>query len=109
MYTFAVTLLLGLALFKIVDLVEDLVPGLAKLHNALTVALGVVGVVALDYSLFEGFGVDVREAWMGTLLTGIVVAGTSSVWRTALHWLGAPEDDHPESGRPRRPLVSKAA
>ncbi len=57
MYTFAVTLLLGLALFKIVDLVEDLVPGLAKLHNAVTVALGVVGVLALDYSLFEGFEV----------------------------------------------------
>ena len=109
MYTFAVTLLLGLALFKIVDLVEDLVPGLAKLHNAVTMALGVVGVYALDYSLFEGFGVSLREAWMGTLFTGLVVAGTTSVWRAVFHWLGTAEGEEPEARHQASPFVGKAA
>lgn len=109
MYTFTVTVLLGLALLTLVDALVDLAPGLSRARGLVAIGLAVVGVFALDYSLFEGFGVGLRETWMGTLLTGVVVAGTSSVWRAAFHWLGAPEGDHPESGRPRRGLVSKAA
>lgn len=95
MYTFAVTLLLGLALFKIVDLLEDFVPDVTKLHSAVTAALAVAGVWALDWSLFEGFAIGVREAWMGILMTGLVVAGTTSVWRALFHWLGSSEGEEP--------------
>ncbi len=109
MYTFTITVLLGLALLTLVDALVDVAPGLSRGRGLATIALAVAGAFALGYSLFEGFGVGLRETWMGTLFTGIVVAGTASMWRAVFHWLGTPEDDQPESGRPRRPLVSKAA
>ena len=109
MYTFTVTVLLGLALLTLIDALVDLAPGLARARGLAAIVLAVAGAFALGYSLFEGFGVALRESWMGTLLTGVVVAGTASVWRAVFHWLGTPEGDQPESGRPRRPLVSKAA
>jgi hypothetical protein len=108
MYTLAVTVLLGLALFKIVDVVEDLVPGLSKLHDAVTVLLAIVGAFALDYSLFDGFGVHLRGDWMGTLFTGVIVAGTTSVWRAMFHWLGTPEGEDPAVRHQGR-IISRAA
>ena len=74
MYTLAVTVLLGLAVLTVVDAFADLVPGLSPRRGVLSLALAVVGAFALDYSMFEGFGVALRESWMGTLLTGFVVA-----------------------------------
>ncbi|MDP9071760.1 MAG: hypothetical protein M3N68_10900 [Actinomycetota bacterium] len=109
MYTFAVTVLLGLALFKIVDVIEDLVPGLAKLHDAVTVVLAIAGAFALDYSLFEGFGVGLREGWMGTLFTGVILAGTTSVWRALFHWLGTSEGEEPEVRHQGNRVISRAA
>src|SRR5207248_7762355 len=55
MYTFAVVALLGLAVLKIADLLEDFVPGLSRIHALLTYALAVAAAVALDYSMFKGF------------------------------------------------------
>jgi hypothetical protein len=108
METFAVTVLLGLAVLPVVDALVDLAPGLTRRDGIVTIALAVAGVFALDYSLFEGFGVDLREAWIGTLLTGLAVAGVAGVWRAILGWLGAPEGKEPE-GRASRRLVTKAA
>lgn len=109
MYTFAVTLLLGLALFKLVDVLEDLAPDTTKLHGLVTLGLAVAGAFAIDYSLFEGWNVALREDWMGTLLTGVTIAGATSVWRAAFHWLGSSEGEEPavrhQHGRP----VSRAA
>ena len=96
MYTFAVTLLLGLALFKIVDTFEDLAPGTTKLHGLLNLGIAVLGAFAIDFSLFDGFGVALREDWMGTFLTGAAIAGSTSVWRAAFHWLGSSEGEEPE-------------
>jgi hypothetical protein len=96
MHDFAITVLLGLALFKIVDFVEDLVPGLTKFHTMVTMVLAVAGVIAIDYSLFDAWGVALRESWMGMWATGFVVAGTTSVWRAAFHYLGSSEGDEPE-------------
>lgn len=109
MYTFAVTLLLGLALFKIVDAVEDLAPGTTKLHGFVTLLVGVVGAFAIDYSLFEGWNVALRENWMGTFLTGVTIAGATSVWRAAFHWLGTSEGEEPETRHVRRSPVGRAA
>lgn len=96
MYQFAIVALLGLALFKIVDLIEDLVPGLAKFHTFATIVLGVAAAVAIDYSLFRGFHVALRHDWMGVWATGFIVAGTTSAWRAMFHWLGSNEGDAPE-------------
>lgn len=108
MYTFAVILLLGLALFKIVDVIEDLVPGTARLHGLFTLGLAVLGAFAIDYSVFDGFGVALRESWMGTFLTGVTIAGTTSVWRAAFHWLGSSEGEEPEVRHVRRSPVRAA-
>jgi hypothetical protein len=104
MYDFAVTILLGLALFKVVDLLEDLVPELTRFHMLVTLVLAVAGAVALDYSVFARYGIDLRQGWMGVWATGLMVAGTTSVWRAMFHWLGTSEGEEPEvrhQGRPR--------
>lgn len=108
MYTFAVTLLLGLALFKIVDAFEDLAPGTTKLHGLLTLGIAVLGTFAIDFSLFESWGIALRENWMGTFLTGATVAGATSVWRAGFHWLGSSEGEEPEVRHLHRGSVKAA-
>jgi hypothetical protein len=107
MHDFTIVVLLGLGLWKAIDLVEDLVPSLTRIHNLITVALGVAAAVALEYSLFTGFHVVVRETWMGQWATGFVIAGTTSGWRALLHWLGSNEGEAPEMRHaPHRPRVA---
>ena len=96
MYDFAITILMGLALFKIVDLLEELVPGMTRFHTLMTLVLAVAGMVALDYSLFRNWDIGLRDADMGVWLTGLVIAGTTSVWRAAFHWFGTSEGEEPE-------------
>ena len=106
MYTLAVVALLGLGLFKVIDLLEDVVPALVRFHALVTIVLGVAVAVALDYSLFPGFKTTFRNDWMGTWATGFALAGATSVWHALFHWLGSSEGDAPEvrhnkSNRPR--------
>jgi hypothetical protein len=109
MHTFAVTVLLGLALVKILDVVEESVPRLSRVRGSVTVALALAGVYALDYSMFEGFGVSPREDWMGPLFTGLIVAGTTALWAGLLRWLGTPEGREAVRRRQQGNLVGKAA
>ena len=106
MHDFAIVVLMGLALWKVVDLVEDFVPALARLHNLVTIVLGVAATVAIDYSLFTGLHVVLRESWMGPWVTGLAAAGTTSAWRAIFHWFGSSEGEAPEvrhaSHGPRR-------
>ncbi len=74
MYEFAVVLLLGLATLKVVDLLADLVPGLGRTRTLITFLVAIGAVVALDYSIFQGFGITVRDSWIGTLVTGLIDA-----------------------------------
>jgi hypothetical protein len=96
MHDFTIVVLLGLALWKVVDLLEDLVPAMTRFHNLVTIVLGVAAAVALDYSMFGGFHVVLRDTWMGMWATGFVVAGTTSAWRALFHWFGSNEGDAPE-------------
>lgn len=97
MHDFTIVVLLGLALWKVVDLLEDLVPGITRIHNLVTVVLGVAAAVAVDYSMFRGFHVVLRDSWMGSWATGFVIAGSTSAWRALFHWLGSNEGDAPEA------------
>ncbi|MGQ0519634.1 MAG: hypothetical protein ACT4PX_00600 [Actinomycetota bacterium] len=108
MYTFAVTLLLGLALFKFVDVLEDLAPDSTRFHGLLTMVLAVAGAFAIDFSLFDGWAVALREDWMGTFLTGLTVAGATSVWRAGFAWLGSSDGEEPEVRHQRRSHVRAA-
>jgi hypothetical protein len=109
MYDFTIVVLLALGLWKTVDLLEDLVPGLTKIHNLLTVALGVAAAVAIDYSMFRGFHVVLRDSWMGPWATGFAIAGTTSAWRALFHWFGSKEGDEPEVRHAQRGPRSMAA
>lgn len=106
MYHFAIVALLGLATLKVVDLLEELVPALDRFNTLLRLAVGVVVAVVADYSMFNGFGVSFRENWMETWGTGLVIGSLATVWRAALAWLGAIDEDgsethHKHQGRPR--------
>ena len=104
MHDFAFVILMGLALFKVVDLVEEFVPQLTKFHLLLTVVLALVGAYVLDYSVFSNWGIDLRDADLGVFATGLMIAGTTSIWRAAFHWFGTSEGEEPEvrhQGRPR--------
>ena len=109
MYTIGVIALMGLALFKLVDLIEEVLPGLTRWHTLLTIVLGITGTVVFDYSMTAGLNVDFRSPWMGTWLTGLVIAGTTSLWRAFFHWLGSNEGDAPEARhtvRSHRPHIA---
>src|SRR3954469_14053018 len=95
MYTIAVLALMGLALFKLVDVIEDLLPGLTRFHSLVTIALGIAGAVGFDYSMTSGLKTEFRHAWMGTWATGLVIAGATSLWRGLFHWLRFPRRGAP--------------
>jgi hypothetical protein len=107
MYEFAVVLLLGLATLKVVDLLADLVPGFGQIRTLLTFLVAIGAVVALDYSVFTGFDIAVRESWIGTLVTGLIVGSLTSAWRAFFAYLGLVETsdatptERTRGGRPR--------
>ena len=107
MYEFAVVLLLGLATLKVVDLLADLVPGIAGARTLVTFLVAIGAVVALDYSVFQGFGITVRENWIGTVVTGLVVGSLASAWKAFLAYLGLVDTtdgnltERTRGGRPR--------
>jgi hypothetical protein len=96
MHDFVIVVLMSLALWKFVDLVEDMLPGLARFHTFMTVVFGVAAVVAMNYSMFAGYHVTLRQSWMGPWATGLAIAGTTSAWRALFHWFGSNEGDAPE-------------
>ena len=106
MYHFAVVALLGLVTLKVTDLLSELVPGLTRVRTLLLFGLAVILATALDYSLLEGFGISVREAWMGTVTTGLVIGSLSAAWQAVFGWLGVTDGETPEVRRPGRPRVA---
>ena len=109
MYTIAVLALMSLALFKLVDLIEEHLPGLTRFHILMTTVLAIGGAVWLDYSFTDGFKTAFRYEWMGVWLTGLAVAGATSLWRALFHWLGTNEGDAPEARHPLRQRPKIAA
>ena len=87
MYNFAVVALLALATVKLVDFLSDSVEPLHRMRSLLTFAFGIGSVWALDYSLFDGFGIAVRNHDSGIWMTGFMVAGCTVAWRAMFAWL----------------------
>lgn len=91
MYHFAIVALLGLAVYKTVDFVLGILG--IELRGAIktfvTLALGVLATELLDYSVFAGWNVSIREAWMGPFFTGLMVGAMTYVWHEALGYIGA--------------------
>jgi hypothetical protein len=65
----------------------DFVGQLRRMRSLLTFVGSVAAVWVLDYSLFERFGIDVRDRDTGMWLTGFMVAGLTVPWRALFGWL----------------------
>src|SRR5256885_2466711 len=106
MYDFAIVALLGLATLKVSDLLEELVPSLARFSTLLRLAIGVGAAVAIDFSLFTAFGVSVREQWLGTWATGLMIGSLGTAWRAAFAWLGLSDTSTADPRRRGRPRIA---
>jgi len=87
MYDFAVVALLALATLKLVDFLTDAVPQLARIRSLLTFVIAVGGTLLIDYSVFNAWGVAIRNATVGTWVTGFIVAGMTVPWRALFGFL----------------------
>ncbi|HWS47634.1 MAG TPA: hypothetical protein VN636_17365 [Acidimicrobiia bacterium] len=87
MYDFAVVALLALATLKLVDFLTDAVARLRPFRSLLTFVIAIGAALALDYSVFTGWGIAIRNATLGTWITGFVVAGLTVPWRALFGYL----------------------
>jgi hypothetical protein len=87
MYDFAIVALLALATLKLVDFLTNAVPQLRNLRSMATFVIAVGGTVLLDYSVFRGWEVGIRNDTMGVWITGFVVAGMTVPWRAVFAYL----------------------
>lgn len=86
MYDFAVVALLALAVVKTVDFLSDQF-NLPKFRSVLTFIGGLGVAWLLDYSVFAGWGIPVRDADVGMIMTGFMIAGATVPWRAMFGWL----------------------
>lgn len=108
MYDFAIVALLALATVKLVDFVCDQVEVVARLRSLLTFVVAIAAVLALDYSLFAGFGVAVENATVGTWMTGFIVAGLTVPWRALFGFLTHNRASGDETLGERSPIARAA-
>jgi hypothetical protein len=81
-YDFAVVLLMGLVIAKLVDLLRDL--GMHGMWSIVTsFVLGIVAAYLFDFDLFAAWDIGVREN-LGTLATGLVYGAAASAWHEVL-------------------------
>ena len=87
MYDFAIVALLALATIKVVDFACDLAEVVERFRSLLAFIVGIGAVVWLDYSVFAGWGIEIRNADVGVWLTGFLVVGATTPWRAIFRYL----------------------
>jgi hypothetical protein len=87
MYDFAIVALLALATLKLVDFLTDAIPQLRSLRSLMTFVIAIGATLLLDYSVFKGWGIGIRNDTVGTWVTGFVVAGLTVPWRALFAYL----------------------
>lgn len=87
MYAFAILVLSGLAIVKLVDFIVDLVGERHGMRSLLTFILAIGSMWVLDFSVFDAWGMTVRDHAMGVWMTGFMVAGITSGWRALFGYL----------------------
>jgi hypothetical protein len=108
MYEFATVVLLGLAVAKVVDLMDTFLSASRAAKIVLAFLLGAVLTWITDYSIFGSWGIQFRSLWMGTVATGLVIGGVAAVWHEILRVMSAYADRYlrrtpePESRTPAR-------
>lgn len=106
MYTFAVAALLALVTLKVVDLLEGLVPAVSRVRPPLTFALAIAAAVTIDFSVFAGYDIPVRETWMGTWGTGLIIGSLVTAWQALFGFLGSWGRETPVEHRDTRARVA---
>jgi hypothetical protein len=109
MYEFAVVALLALATVKVVDFISDNISLVERFRSLLTFIVAVGATVWLDYSLFQGWGVAIRNDSLGIWITGFVVAGLTVPWRAVFGWLTHDRATGDESLGEHKPIIRKVA
>ena len=104
MYHFAIVMLLALAAVKLTDFLVDLMGERDGMRSILTFALTVAGVWAMDYSVFDGWGVALRDRTIGVWMTGLMVAGATTAVRALFGYLTHDRATVDESLGEHRPL-----
>lgn len=107
MYDFAIMALLALATIKVVDFVSDNLAVVERFRSLLTFVAGVGAVVWLDFSVFAGWDIDIRNGDIGVWLTGFMVVGATVPWRAAFRWLTHDQATGDESLGDSRPMLRK--
>jgi hypothetical protein len=86
-YDFAIIVMLALAAVKLVDFLSENVSVLRAYRSLLTFIVAIGGVWLLDYSVFAGWDVAIRDEDLGILVTGFMVAGLTVPWRAIFAFL----------------------
>ncbi len=102
MYAFAITVLLGIGVFKLIDMINEYVD-VSRFQTLLTLGLGVLVSWALDFSLFAQWGEPVRSAALGYVGTGLMMAAAGYATPQVLQHVGE------VIGLRREPRTPKAA
>lgn len=81
MYGFGIVVLLGLLVGNLVDFVARAAGGRLPAWgtNLIAAAAGVGALEALQFSLFEEWGLSITADWVGVVFTGLIVYGVSAV------------------------------
>ena len=87
MYTFAIVALLALATVKLVDFLGDNIPVLHRMRSLVTFVVSLGAVLALDWSMFDGFQTAIDDRDIGVWVTGLCIAGMTTCWRAAFGYL----------------------
>ena len=109
MYHFALVAFMALALVKTVDFVVDQMSGLEKMRSLPTFAGGIGTMWLLDYSLFDAWAVEIRDATLGIWITGFIVAGMTVVWRAAFSYLTHHNSPIDETLGDHHPLLERVS
>ena len=83
MYAFVVFVGLALALAVVAQVLDEILPVKAPkaLTTTMTVAVAILGAWAIDYSVFQSFGQELRASWQEPVVTGIVLVGAGEFLR----------------------------
>ncbi|RPI20820.1 MAG: hypothetical protein EHM57_07425 [Actinobacteria bacterium] len=77
MYTFAVILLLGLAVMAVVMLFDRFLRIADEIMMAVAILLGIGTAWLADFNMFAEWGFLLREEWIGITLTGVILGGVA--------------------------------
>ena len=87
MYHFAIIMLLALATVKVVDFLVDLLGERDGMRSTMTFALALAGVWVMDYSVFSGWEIALRDPAVGVWMTGFMIAGATTAVRALFGYL----------------------